>query len=66
LTIGFGNEVIGKKAMSVLADAVDGKPIPFRSVMARSCIFTKANLPPVGVEPDYSKCTAFTAEIHNQ
>ena len=66
LTVGFGNKVVGQKAMSVIADAIDGKPVPFRSIMVRSCIFTKANLPAPGVEPDYSKCTTFTGEIENQ
>jgi ribose transport system substrate-binding protein len=65
-TVGFGKEGIGTKAMRIIADVVDGKQLPARSVMVRSCIFTKANLPPVGVEPDYTKCSPFTAEIENQ
>jgi ABC-type sugar transport system substrate-binding protein len=63
MTVGFGKEGIGKKAMSVIADVVDGKVLPSKSVMVRSCIFTKANLPPAGMEPDYTKCSPFTAEI---
>jgi ribose transport system substrate-binding protein len=65
MTVGFGKEGIGKKAMSIIADVVDGKQLPSRSVMVRSCIFTKVNLPPVGAEPDYTKCSPFTAEIQN-
>lgn len=63
MTVGLSNEETGRKGISVLADAIDGKPIPTKAVMMRSCLFTKDNLPPPGKEPDYAHCTPFTGEM---
>lgn len=65
-TVGTGLVSAAKQAMNVTAEAVDGKSIPFRAVMVRDCVFTKENVPPIGSEPDYSTCTPFTGEIHNE
>lgn len=63
MLVGVGNKETVESSMQAIADTIDGSPPSYRSLMMRSCLITKENVPPAGGEPDYKSCTPFTTEI---
>lgn len=66
LSVGYSHKVVIDKAMQVVADVVDGKKIPFRAQMTRTCLLTKGTVPAAGASVDFTKCTPFSAEVAAQ
>jgi ribose transport system substrate-binding protein len=64
MTVGNGTGELVLIAMQALAETIDGNPPKYRSLMTRSCVFTKQNVPPAGTAPDYRTCTPFIAELN--
>ena len=63
LSVGYSHKVVTEKAMQVVADSVDGKKIPFRAQMTRTCLITRDTVPAAGKEVDFKTCTPFSAEM---
>jgi ABC-type sugar transport system substrate-binding protein len=63
LSVGYSHKVVTEKAMQVVADVVDGKKIPFRAQMTRTCLITKDSVPAAGGAVDFKTCTPFSAEV---
>lgn len=63
MVVGFGSEEMAEMALKTVADVIDGNAPRARSLMVRSCVFTRENIPPAGQQPDFKNCTPFTAEI---
>lgn len=63
LTVAYSHKAIAEKAMQVVADVADGKKIPFRALMTRTCLVNQELVPAVGAKVDFKTCTPFSAEI---
>lgn len=63
LSVGYSHKIVTDKAMQVVADVVDGKKIPFRAQMSRTCLINRDTVPALGKEVDYKTCTPFSAEM---
>ena len=63
LSVAYSAKTVTEKAMQVVADVVDGKKIPFRAQMTRTCLITKDNVPKVGTSIDFKSCTPFSSEM---
>ena len=63
LTEAYSHKAIAEKTMQVVADVVDGKKIPFRALMTRTCLVNHELAPAAGATIDFKTCTPFSAEI---
>lgn len=63
LSVGYSHKVVAEKAMQVVADVINGKKIPFRAQMTRTCLINKDMVPAVRHTVDYKTCTPFSAEM---
>ena len=63
LSVAYSHKVVTDKAMQVVADVVDGKKIPFRAQMTRTCLVNKDIVPAAGRVVDFKSCTPFSAEV---
>lgn len=66
LSVGYSHKAVTDRAMQLVADVIDGKKIPFRAQMTRTCLITKDTVPAAGASVDFTKCTPFSAEINAQ
>lgn len=63
MSVAYSKRAIALKTTDVVAAVVDGRKIPFRALMTRTCVVTKDNLPASGQDPDFTKCSPFTGEV---
>ncbi|MCA3130492.1 MAG: sugar ABC transporter substrate-binding protein [Betaproteobacteria bacterium] len=63
MSVAYSKRSIALKTSEVVASVIDGKKVPFRALMTRTCVVTKDTLPAAGQDPDFSKCTPFTGEV---
>ena len=63
LTVAYSHKSIAEKSIQVVADVIDGKKIPFRALMTRTCLVTRDLVPAAGSAVDFKSCTPFSAEI---
>lgn len=63
MSVAYSKKSIAEKTTEVVADAIDGKKIPFRALWTRTCLVTKDILPAAGQDPDFRKCTPFSGEV---
>jgi len=63
LSVAYSHKTIAEKAMAVVADVADGKKIPFRALMTRTCMVNHESAPAAGSSINFKTCTPFSAEM---
>ncbi len=62
LSVGYSHKVVTDKAIQTVADVVDGKKVPFRAQMTRTCLITRDSVPAAGGSVDFRTCSPFSSE----
>ena len=63
MSVAYSKKSIAEKTVDVVADAIDGKKIPFRALWTRTCLVTKKIVPKAGQDMDFKTCTPFSGEV---
>ena len=63
LSVAYSHKSIAEKAIAVVADVVDGKKLPYRALMARTCLVNHDSVPAVGAAVNFKTCTPFSSEM---
>lgn len=63
LTVAYDVDGMGKRAVRMVAQLIDGHPPASRLVTLKPCLITKATVPPQGEKPDFDNCVLFSGEM---